>query len=169
MATKPRQQQSASTVLLQQHEEEFKQQWKAIEAQREVSSEQTTQLATLSKDVQVLTGAVNKMANTMEAFTTRIGNIEKPNLDLWIRLTVLVVAMGGSLWAMAIRPIQMQISNIQSSVQQIRAGDETLVTKARLDDELNHVREMSELRTTYEGKIIELKMERYMGRQTDAP
>ena len=95
--------------------------WTAINKLNNSNSEQSKQLAVLTSEVEGVTRAVAALATNVDRMVNRIEMVERPDVNLWLKVSVLVISLGAGLWAMAIRPIENDIQQSKEERNQMRA------------------------------------------------
>ena len=155
--------------IVERHDREFRNVWDSLEAQRKETAAQSQNIGILTGDVRAIAQSVNKMTDSIKELTTRLGNVERPNLSLWLQVAMFVFVTGGALWVTAIRPVQMSIEDTNDEVRTLR-GDvqgiqQTRWTRSDHDASIEDNREQRDLILNNERLLVDMRFrhERELG------
>lgn len=96
-------------------------QWTAINKLSSQQNETSRQMSVLTRDVETIAKSVESMSRRFDTVISRIDQVERPDVNLWLKIAGLILALGTGLWAMAIRPVEQEIQSAKEERNQIRS------------------------------------------------
>lgn len=140
---------------------------------RDITREHGEQIIDLKSSVEATSRDVSRIVRLVERIDERVDNIEKPDVSMWVKVLGVVTVVSGSLWGLAIAPVNGELQNVQSDISTISAkldvvqstrhtaADDSVIMAAerRIREQSDaHTRELLEMEISHSREVVELRI-----------